>query len=262
MHKLIYILLFLASITATSQSYSLEKINEVTLDTDTFIAVDAFNALYHIKGDILYKTDVQNEYQFSALQLGALTSVDVLNPLRITLFYESSNTAVILDNTLNEITRVNFSTIENFRNVSHVRTASDRRFWIFNTDLQQLEIFDWNTQKVLTQFPPMAHNATALMSNFNFAWVSTKDGVFYYNNYGSFIEKIESPESQLMSQDKGVFILYADKRLYYKPNDTAAVGVIETLDLSIKQLSLKGESLYIYSDKKLTAFRLKLAKQP
>lgn len=262
MQKAVYFLCFICSILTYGQETTLEKINETIVDTDQFISVDKFNALYHIKNNILFKSDVHNEYQFSALQLGRISSVDLLNPLKITLFYESSNTAVVLDNTLNEITRINFSTIENFRNVSHATTAGDRRFWIFNTDLQQLEIFDWNTQKIITQFPPMDVNATSLVSNFNFAWLSNEQGLFYYNNYGSFLEQIAIPETALLSQYKGAVIAFAKAQLFYKPNNTSEFSIIETPDLTIKQLSLNGEILYLYDGQKLTAFRLKLPKQP
>lgn len=244
------------------QNWSLVKVQEVALKTDRFIAVDKFNAHYYLEGNAIHKVDSQSSYQFSALQLGALTAVDIVNPLKITLFYESSNTVVILDNTLNEISRTNFSTLVNFRNVHQVTTAGDRRLWIFNTDLQQLEIFDYNTNKVVTQFPPMQTNATALASNFNFAWVSTQQGIYYYNNYGSFLEKIDLPEAQILVQDKGALIAYAGGSLYYKPKNTVLFYKISKPDLTIKQLSLKDEILYLYDGQKLTTFRLQQAKQP
>lgn len=262
MRHLVILLSLLSSISLSSQNWSLENINEISLTTDRFIAVDKFNALYHTIDNVIYKTDIKESYQFSALQLGTLTSVDIVNPLKITLFYESSNTALILDNTLNEISRTNFSTIENFRNVSHVTTAGDRRLWIFNTDLQQLEIFDYNTEKINTQFPPMEDNATALASNFNFAWITNRNGLFYYNNYGSFLGKITIPEAQIIVQDKGAVIAYSGTTLYYKPKNTTEFFEIKIPDLTIKQLSLKDEILYLYDGQKLATFRLQLAKQP
>ena len=262
MHKLIYILLFLVAIPVTSQSYTLEKINEVTLDADIFIGVDNFNALYHIDDNVLYKNDVNNGYQFTALQLGPITSVDILNPLKISVFYEASNTAVILDNTLSEITRINFSTIEDFRNISHVTTNGDKRLWIFNTDLQQLEIVDWNTDQIITQFPPMSVNATMLVTNFNFAWVVNENGIFYYNNYGSFLSKTVLQDITLISQSKGAVILLSQGKLHYKPKESNDFIALDTLDFTIKQLSLNGEILYLYTGQKLITFRLKLPKKP
>ena len=262
MHKLIYILLLLATITVTSQNYTLEKVNEVTLEADTFIGVDTFNALYHIKDDVLYKDDINDGYQFTALQLGAITSVDILNPLKISVFYEATNTAVILDNTLSEITRINFSAIDDFRNISHVATNGDRRLWVFNTDLQQLEIFDWNTDQITTQFPPMPVNATTLSTNFNFAWVVNEIGLFHYNNYGSFLSKTALQDITLISQSKGAVILLSQGKLHYKPKESNDFIALNTPDFTIKQLSLNGEILYLYTGQKLAAFRLKLPKKP
>lgn len=262
MKILIYILLFLTAITATSQSYTLEKVNEVMLDTDVFIGVDTFNALYHIKDDILYKSDVHNGYQFTALQLGKITSVDIVNPLKITVFYGGSNTAVILDNTLSEITRINFSVIEDFRNISHATTANDRRLWIFNTDLQQLELFDWNIEKIIIQFPPMELNAVALTSNFNFAWILNKQGVYKYNNYGSFLDKTPLYNATGLYQSNGDVVALTDGKVNFKPKNSNTFSVLKTPDFTIKQLSLNNEILYLYNGQKLSTFRLKIPKQP
>ena len=216
----------------------------------------------HIEDNVLYKNDVNNGYQFTALQLGPITSVDILNPLKISVFYEASNTAVILDNTLSEITRINFSTIEDFRNISHVTTNGDKRLWIFNTDLQQLEIVDWNTDQIITQFPPMSVNATMLVTNFNFAWVVNENGIFYYNNYGSFLSKTVLQDITLISQSKGAVILLSQGKLHYKPKESNDFIALDTLDFTIKQLSLNGEILYLYTGQKLITFRLKLPKKP
>lgn len=256
MHRFILIFFALYCTTLLGQDLTIEKIGELPLEADRFIAVDKFNALYYIRNNILFKKDDRMLHQFSALQLGELSSVDIVNPLRITLFYESSNTALILDNTLSEIARINFSTIENFRNVSHVTTASDRRFWIYNTDLQQLEIFDWNMEKVITQFPPMKQNALALASNFNFAWVSTEESLFYYNNYGSFLDKMAIKQISHLAQDKGAVLAFAKAELYYKNKQDSSFSKVVIPDLNIQQLSLTGEIIYIYSNQKLTSFRL------
>lgn len=256
MQRLLYAFILLYSSLLISQNPLLEKISEIPLKADRFVAVDKFKAIYYIKDNILFKKEGKKLHQFSALRLGELSSVDIVNPLRITLFYQSSNTALILDNTLSEITRINFSTIENFRNVSHATTASDRRFWIFNTDLQQLEIFDWNMGKIITQFPPMNDNATALSSNFNFAWVTTPQNLFYYNNYGSFLEKMEIPNISHIAQDKGSIAALSNKKLYYKNKADSKLLKLEIPDLTIEQLSLTGEIIYIYSNQKLTSLRL------
>ncbi len=243
-----------------SQSYTLEEVTSIPLDADTFYGVDDFGAIYTSKDNIFHKSTPTAHYQFTALQLGTISSVDIINPLKITLFYESSNTAVILDNTLTEITRINFSTIESFRNVNHVTTASDRRLWIFNTDLQQLEIFDWNTGSVIKQFPPLAFIASGLQSNFNFAWVASSDAILYYNNYGSFLTNITLPNVSLFAQSNGDLIAFAKAKLYYKPKENTSFNPVTIPDLSIKQLSMNGEIVYLYDGQKLHTFRLKLAK--
>jgi len=243
-----------------AQEYVLENIASKTLNADQFYGVDDYGATYYSREAVFYKVSARGDYQFTALQLGPITSVDILNPLKITVFYEQTNTAVILDNTLTEITRINFSTINDFRNISHVTTNGDRRLWIFNTDLQQLEIFDWNTGQITTQFPPMPVNALLLATNFNFAWVAYDKGLFYYNNYGSFLNSTSLLNITHLAQSNGAVILLSQGILYYKPRDLKIFTLLEGLDFTIKQLSLSGEILYLYHGQQLSTFKLKIPK--
>lgn len=257
-------LFFTFGITVYAQELKPELINSTPLEAGTFYGVDDYGALYFSKNNTLFKKGIKNNYQFTALQLGKISSVDIVNPLKITVFYEMSNTALVLDNTLTEITRVNFSTIENFRNVSHATTANDRRFWIFNTDIQQLEIFDWNSRKVVVQSPPLQKNARSITSNFNFCWVMTDGGVLVFNTYGSAVDSLKLEEmTQNISvvQSNGNVIAFAKAHIYYKPASIKDFVTLEIPDLKIKQLSLNNETLYIYDGLKVTSFKLKSPKK-
>lgn len=263
------IFLFFCSLTVSGQVYTLERIQDTPLVADVFYGVDKFEAAYFSKGKTLYKKSAGKNYQFTALQLGDISSVDILNPLKITVFYTETNTAVILDNTLTEIKYVRFSSIENFRNVSHARTANDRRLWIFNTDNQRLELFDYQQEKVVVEFPPKEDNASAMTSNFNFCWIATEQGVFKYNNYGSFIARLESDPEVLLEQSLGSLALFSkptasendEAKLYYIPKENTTKFPLEIIDLSVKQFSMHNERLYIYDGQKLTSFEIIQAKK-
>jgi len=245
---------------AQSTNTAVEKLQSLPLEVDQFIGVDNFKNTYFVKGTTLHKTGTRSDHQFTALQLGKVTSVDILNPLKITVFYESANTVVILDNTLTEITRVNFSTLENFRNINRATTASDRRIWIFNTDLQQLEIFDYSNLKVITQFPPMKRLPLGQTSNFNFCWILTEDGVYTYNAYGSFLHKRTLEDGVSIAQDNGNLMVKTTNKLVYKPKGIASFEALELPEFPVKQFSLNNEILYIYSGQTMTSYLLKSAK--
>lgn len=246
---------------AQSSQMTITKIQSLPLKADTFIGVDDFKNFYYINKNTIYKKGPRDNHQYAALQLGAISSVDILNPLKITVFYESANTAVILDNTLNEIRRINFSSIQEFRNVSHATTANDRRLWIFNTDLQQLEIYDYGTDRIAVQFPPKDANAIAQASNFNFCWLVTQDGIFTYNNYGAFLSELPFKIAGQIQQANGNIIVYSDNTFIYKTKDIADFETLLIDEIDVKQFSLNNEILYIYDGLKVTSFSLKPPKK-
>lgn len=232
----------------------------VSLKADTFIGIDSYNNFYYVKDRTLYKKSQDKTIQFSDLRLGTISTVDLLNPLRITVFYAETNTAVILDNTLNEITRVNFSAIENFRNVSQARTASDRRLWIFNTDLQRLELFDYQNNRVDSNFTPQADIALELASDFNTCWVLSEDNLYHYNQYGSLLEKLPATSlANIAILDENLFGIQ-DQKLFIKTKQSASWQEIKNLPQDTKAFYLKAGNLYLYRLEKISTYTLKLPK--
>lgn len=243
-----------------SQEYQGVFIQEQKLAADEFLGADEYKNLYTITGRVFYKTSTEKIYQFSDLQLGPISSVDLINPLRITLFYSQTNTALILDNMLNEITRINFNQLDNFRNVSNARTASDRRLWIFNIDLQQLELFDYQTNKIITSSPPLSATAISMASNFNRCYVYTGKELKIYNTYGSLLHTIPILGlSQIYQNNDVLFALHNDTVMILPKNklDFMEVNLDEKQS---KQLYYANEILYIYGEKTLRTYSLKLPK--
>lgn len=262
MKVLIFFLFVCYQSTTLAQSYSVTKLKESPLKADTFIGADNFQNLYYTSRNTLYKKDSKEVIEFAALNLGEITSVDLINPLKLIVFYRESNTVVVLDNTLAEIRRINFSTIENFRNVSQATNAGDRRLWIFNTDIQRLELFDYNQNKVITEFPPTLLPALELTSNFNVSWVKTKNTIDSYTVYGSLINSYPTEEQiHNITEYKDHIFVISDEKLHYKEKNTKEFTPIEIPEIKVKQFSIKAEILYIYDGQFLTSYRLNLSKE-
>ncbi|MGB0949537.1 MAG: hypothetical protein ACPGU0_05475, partial [Marinirhabdus sp.] len=122
-------------------------LEKLPLGASTFIATDAYNSTYYTKNGVLYKQGGQGSFQFNDFTLGAVTSVDVINPLNIVVFYQGANTVVLLDNRLSEIERFSFNSLPEIVNVGTATNAGNNRLWIFNIDTQQLERYDYRTRK-------------------------------------------------------------------------------------------------------------------
>lgn len=262
MKILIFFLFVCSQSTILAQSYSVTKLKESSLKAERFVGADNFQNLYYTSRSTLYKKSTKEVIEFAALNLGDITTVDLINPLKLIVFYQESNTVVVLDNTLAEIRRVNFSTLENFRNVSHATNAGDRRLWIFNSDIQRLELFDYNQNKVIIEFPPTLLPALELTSNFNVCWIKTKKSIDSYTIYGSLINSYPVTDHvYAITEYRGHIFSLSDEKLYYKEKNTKEFTPIEIPEIKAKQFSIKDEILYIYDGQVLTSYRLNLSKE-
>ncbi|MEM6686775.1 MAG: hypothetical protein AAF617_13410 [Bacteroidota bacterium] len=224
------------TITATLQQQD-------SLAVDRFMEVDSFGALYVIQDNILIKRHDGQEWVYNNLQLGDITTVDILNPLKITLFYRDFNTAIVLDNTLNEIKRIDFNIIAEFKNLAAATTASDRNFWVFDTNTQQLEVFNYVQEKTPIQNLPIPEKFVALKSNYNFCRVLTETTMYLYNIYGSLLSQkpLEGVTDFEMTNEEILFL--KDSQLYYSNNDDVYLVKIPSDRIAIKQFSLHDDIL-------------------
>jgi len=238
------------SITATLQ-------HQDSLVVDRFVAMDNFGALYVIQNNILIKRKDGKEWQYNNLQLGKITSVDILNPLKITLFYEDFNTVIVLDNTLNEIKRIDFNITGEFKNLAAATTANDRNFWIFDTNTQQLEVFNYVQEKTPVQNLPIPEKFITLKSNYNFCRVLTETTLYLYNIYGSLLsQKLLAGVTDFdMTNEEVIFL--KDKQLYFTSNDDIYLINLPSERIAIKQFSLHDDILYIYDGVILYQFQFK-----
>ena len=92
-------------ITMNAQDLSTEFKTTYDLDAEVFVGVDEFKSIYYINENILYKKTAEKLFSYSNVELGKLSMVNIQNPFKIILFYADFNTAIILDNNLNELTQ-------------------------------------------------------------------------------------------------------------------------------------------------------------
>ncbi|WP_052752783.1 hypothetical protein [Kordia zhangzhouensis] len=232
-------------------------IEQDSLAVDHFVSVDSFGALYTINDHILTKRKDQKTWEYKNLQLGKITSVDILNPLKITVFYEDFNTVIVLDNTLNEIKRIDFNLTTEFKNLAAATTANDRNLWIFDTNTQQLEVFNYNQEKTLVKNLPIPEKFITQKSNYNFCKVLTNKTLYTYNIYGSLLTQQELVDISDFSMSNSDTIFLKDGQLFLMINDDIYPVNMPSDRIAIKQFSLHNDILYIYDGIVLYQFQLK-----
>lgn len=254
---ILYVFLCCSMFSFGQQTISATLQQQDSLAVDRFVAIDNFGASYVIQNNILIKKKDTKEWQYNNVQLGDITSVDILNPLKITVFYKDFNTVIILDNTLNEINRIDFNILPDFKNLAAATTATDRNLWIFDTNTQQLEIFNYVQEKTPIQNVPISERFITQKSNYNYCRVLTETTLYTYNSYGSLLAQQQVSGVSNFSMTNTEVIYLIEKKLYYSFEKDIYLITLPSDRIAIKQFSLHNDILYIYDGIVLFQFKLK-----
>jgi len=255
--KKILIILFFPILT---WSQELSFVEQTALDADVFIGINTFDEVFYIKDQVLYKESGNNLLNFKDFQLGMIQSVDIINPMNIVVYYSDFNTVILLDNKLTEIERIDFNNLSDFINTSTATLAANTSLWLFNIDSQQLESYNYRSKNKVLVSQPIQGEVLSQVSNFNFCFVLTTEKIRAYNIYGSLIAEITNEGFQKIVQLNENLIAKKDNELYYIDKETRDISKIKTPEITIKDLQLTQDFLYIYDGKKVHTFKLTLPK--
>ena len=249
---------FFISLSLFSQdSLQAIKLETSALNVQSIIGTDNFDAKYYINNNVFYKKDESTTINYSNIQLGEIASVDIYNPLKMAMFYKDFNIVVILDNRLAEIYKVDFNAIQPYRNVSTISIGNDNTIWIFNQDLQQLQLYDYLNNQIRVTTLPVASDVLDLASNYNFAWLLTENYIYKYSYFGSLLYKIKNDGYTALEERNDDVVLQKGNKLFFLKDKTEQITPIILPELLIKQFFVTGETLYIYDSEMLYKFQLK-----
>lgn len=256
--KYLFVLLCSICIAQSNPTIETKFLSKTAIEYNGLIYIDDFNTYYTLTNNALYKVSDKISLNYSNVQLGKIESVDLFNPLKINLFYKDFNTVIILDNRLAEIFKIDFNKNFIYKNVEFVSTGSDNTFWIYNQDSQQLELFDYKTNRTRIVTLPILSNVLDLKSNYNYSWLLTKEYLYIYNYFGSLLSKTKNIGFSKMSQTNGNLILKKENKLFYLKKDTTQPIEINLPKLLINAFFVNHETLYIYDNNFLYKYQLKI----
>ena len=229
------------------------------LDVDEIVGIDNFDTFYYIDDNTIYKQSKDGtNINFSNYQLGDISTANTFNPLKINLFYQDFNYVIILDNRLAEIFKLDFNSIQPYKNITHISTGFDNTLWVFNVDLQQLELYDYLANKTRFAAVPVQSIVLDLESDYNYCWLLTENYLYQYNYFGSMISKIENTGFTEIAKSNGHLVLKKGNRLYFKHKKQEEFIPINLPKLLINQFLLTNDSLYIYDLELLHKYQLKI----
>lgn len=252
----------------TGNSQKAVQVDSRELKADRFIGMDTYQNLYFVKNNILHKQGLAGNFSFTEFQLGTIYSVDIINPLKIVVFYQNTNTAIFLDNKLNEIQRINFSFLARFLTAGSVSAAGSNSLWVFNSDSRQLERYNEKSNSYSVVSQPFPGEFISQASNINYCFILTDKKLRAFNIYGSLVNEADAPGFEKIVQDRENVLALRDQALFYFPDfarrksrETINFEIAGISGIAIRDLQLIDEILYIYDGKNLMTFKLTLPKK-
>ena len=257
------ILLFLLSLKSLAQLPAINPFfsKAERWEMGDFAGKDNFGSIYSIYENEFRKKPKEGKISFyKNVPLGKIHQIDLQNPLQIVLFYKQFTTVVLLDNQLNETTKINFSELQIPLNPEAVSLASQNKLWLYDMLSQKLGLFDVlkNTFQPLT--PSYKDNLKFYQSDYNyFYWIDVKQNLYASNIFGKvnflgqvpdFLQlQILSPNILLLKNDNGLF-------LYNLENDSLSPIAIN--EKSFASFSYKDQILSIFTEREINQYKITL----
>ncbi|MFV5687043.1 hypothetical protein ACM55M_00265 [Flavobacterium sp. ZT3R25] len=260
MKNLIIVFFFALSSIAYSQNQKLfpSKISHLPVDADPFLGYDQFGYYYTLKNNVFSKIKGNETLEYKNISLGKIIKVDLLNPLKIVLFYENFNTVILLDNQLNETQKINFS--ENTVPIlaSATGIASQNQLWIYNSLNQQIGLYDYlkkDYKTISTSFP---ESLKYYQSDFNtFYWIDEKNNWYSCDIFGKITKKgkiFDFDSIEIISDNQ--FIISKDSILTIEDIEKNQKFEIEILEKTFKKFCYKDQILSIFTSEGITNYKI------
>ncbi|MFV8327573.1 hypothetical protein [Flavobacterium sp. ZS1P14] len=234
------------------------KINHISIDADQFLGYDQFGYYYTLKDNVFSKIKDNKTLEYKNISLGKITKVDLLNPLKIVLFYENFNTVILLDNQLNETQKINFSenTIPIVANA--IGIAAQNQLWIYNSLNQQIGLYDYlknNFKNISTSFP---ESIIYYQSDFNtFYWIDEKNTWYSCTIFGKITKKRKiSDFDSIAIINANQFIISKNNVLILEDAEKGQKFEIEILEKTFKKFCYKGQILSIFTSEGITNYKI------
>ena len=261
MKKISLLLLFWTSLSfSQNQKLTASLLISSPLVAETFIGIDGLGNYYSIKNNVFIKQNDRQVLEYKNISLGKISRVDLLNPLKIVLFFESFNTVITLDNQLNEIQKINFSDVDNSIVVTKIGMASQNQFWIYNALNQKIGLFDYTKNTYTPVGNPIQVAIKDFQSDFNtFYWIDELNNWYSCDIFGKVnllasipvYDKIQIIDSEKLLFSKG-------NKIYLLDNKAKVIIEIEIVEKSFQNFYYKDQILAIFTNQQITNYKIKL----
>ena len=227
-----------------------------------YVGSDAFGWRYTITDNEFRKEKDDRSLRYRNVSLGEISRVDLQNPLQIVLFYRKFNTVILLDNQLNETSRINFNHIQQPLIAEAVGLASQNRLWIYNINTQEPGLYDLARGEFKSITPPFADTIGYYHNDYNyFYWIDTTGKCYMANLFGkvTFLGNVPAFDSvQLL--DSTALLFQKDGALYHYNPATQTQSRIDIAEKSFESFHYASQILTIFTNSEIVQYQITLPK--
>ncbi len=258
MRFLLFIFYILIVTRTNGQEIQVSKLSQVDLTVNRYIGTDQYNAIYCIDKNRLIKVDQNKKLDYFNFSLGKITTVDIQNPLKILVFYKNFNTAVLLDNQLNEIQRINFSELNPALLADAIGQAAQNKIWVFDENTRRLGVLDLNSLQWKSLGTPFDNAVKTYSSNFNyFFWIDENNQFYQCDLYGKISKLgIQENSDQILFIQNHQILYKIENQLYWKDLKSNSILEVKINEKSIESFSYKEQILTIFTNQVITNYKI------
>ncbi len=264
MKKLSVIILLLSGLLLNAQELDIpvKFLANAKAGPQRFLGIDAFGWKYTIADNEFRKQKDGQSLKYRNVSLSEIYRADLQNPLQPVLFYRKFNTAVLLDNQLNETTQINFSNIQQPLIAEAVGLASQNRLWVYDISTQQLGLYDLAQGNFKTITPPFTDNIIYYQNDYNyFYWIDTANKLFMTNLFGTIGALGTVPAyDNVQIVSAGEIIFQKDNALYFYNLEKQTQTPIALAEKSFQSFHYAAQILTIFTDSEINTYQITLPK--
>lgn len=260
--KIIFLALLFSHV-ANSQfitkKLAVDKTNTFALIADIFVGTDTMGSYYYIKNNVLFKQKDNQIWQYQNIRFGDISTVDVINSLKIVVFYEAFNTVVLLDNQLNEISTIDFSALSESVMARNIGMSGQNSLWVFNSINQQLALFNYETSVYKNLNQPIPFVFKNYQTDFNnFIWLDNQQNVCQMDVFGKMTVLDSCPiNDQFQFIAASNYILWlANNKMYLKKIGNDQIIEINCGEKRINKFYYHDKILSIFTGEQIVNFNL------
>jgi hypothetical protein len=236
------------------------KVQQNTITTSRNVSIhkiDYQGSIYHVHNDVIDKYDRENNllFTYSNKSLGAITTIDVSNPLRPLIFYKDLQQIVITDNTLSihNSQSINLDVLGMYQVQMIASSKMDNGIWFYDQETFQLTKLT-PTFEVIYQSGNLTQllgkeNITPIMmiENNGFLFlVCPNNGILIFDMYGAYYKTIP-----VYNVD---FIYPSDQFIYLVNANQVEAFHLKSIESAVIKLNQSISSIFGFYDNRFYGF--------